>query len=172
MISCTAVWSSMVERSPSWLPFPSTIFRSTRRMIFPERVLGKRLTTWKQEPLLMPVRGLSKQPVPAFKVTNHVFLELRRNQAYCRWWLAISDYSGFKQPWSQRVELPQAEMKRPFVVYILGKAYVCTLSVPLRTCIPVYQSILLKWLQLNKTSWVQFHPLTEMNRIPNPVQAT
>ena len=45
MTSCRAVGSSRVLRSPSSWTFLSTTFRSTRRIIFPERVLGKRSTT-------------------------------------------------------------------------------------------------------------------------------
>lgn len=45
-ISSTTLGSSRVVMSPrSWTP-PVTIFLSSRRMTFPERVLGRRFTTW------------------------------------------------------------------------------------------------------------------------------
>lgn len=49
MISWTAVGSSRVLRSPKLSRFRSTILRSTRRIILPERVFGRRLTNCKNK---------------------------------------------------------------------------------------------------------------------------
>lgn len=50
MISWTAVGSSIVLRSPKPFKSRSTTFRSTRRIILPERVFGRRWTNCENDP--------------------------------------------------------------------------------------------------------------------------
>lgn len=65
--STTSYWSRTVEVSPSWSLSPSSIFLSSRRIIFPDRVLGRSLTRntflgTAKRPITSPIYCFADEP--------------------------------------------------------------------------------------------------------------